>query len=70
MNDRSTPKPTRPGEAPDDPGRVAPDAPHSVSPRTDRKPSDTLPSRHDRTGIDHPRGAEDPGPDLTGVPQT
>ncbi|TCZ52925.1 hypothetical protein [Roseicella aquatilis] len=72
MSERTEPKPTRPGEAPDDPGRAAPDAAPAASPRTDQEPggpADALPSRRDRSGIDHPRDTSDPGPDLTGTPQ-
>ncbi len=71
MSERTEPKPTRPGEAPDDPGRAAPDAAPAASPggRAPGGPADALPSRHDRSGIDHPRNGGDPGPDLTSTPQ-
>jgi hypothetical protein len=79
MTNRTAPKPTRAGEAPDDPGRAAPDQPRQQEPAAGGKgrasstgasepddPADALPSRRDRSGIDHPHST-DPGPDLTGV---
>ncbi|MDO9707590.1 hypothetical protein [Paracraurococcus lichenis] len=68
MSDRTDPKPTRSGEAPDDPGRTAQDAPRDQAAKPS-DPADSLPTRRDRTGIDHPV-ADDPSPDLTGSGDT
>jgi hypothetical protein len=74
MSNGTTPKPTRPGEAPDDPGRAAPDPTPERRAGTDgaepADPGDARPTRRDRSGIDHPRDTEDPGPDLTGTGAT
>lgn len=73
MSDRTAPTPTRSGEAPDDPGRTAQDkGQRRVHPGSDEveeagtRPEGTTPSRHDRTGIEHPIDTDDPGPDATG----
>ncbi|MCB4820907.1 hypothetical protein [Roseicella aerolata] len=74
MSNGTIPKPTRSGEAPDDPGRAAPDQPSERQAGTDgaapADPADARPTRRDRSGIDHPRDTEDSGPDLTGAGAT
>ncbi|RAI58092.1 hypothetical protein [Roseicella frigidaeris] len=65
MTDSTAPKPTRPGEAPDDPGRAAPGAaPPPARPRAEPMvvtPAEDAPSPPGGTGA--PRDPEAPIPE-------